>query len=145
MPNGSMAIPQHGQSLPGAIPQVIRVGLSQLVLALVNMQEEDGQVEQDDDDEGQDEDDGQRCEHPHQVLQEAEVVLKIPPSNPVLPGHEETREDTSRFIPRPARLIQSRHATAAAAAASARPSASRRAARAQTHTPEGHESIQYIQ
>lgn len=94
VPYGSMAIPQRGQRLPGAVPQVIRVGLSQLVLALVHVQEEDGQVQQDDDDKGQDEDDGQRCEHPQQVLQEAEVVLKIPPSHPVLQGHEETREDT---------------------------------------------------
>ena len=72
-----LALPKFGQGLPGATPQVIRVGVLQFVLMLVDVQEEDGEVEKEHNEEGHDEDNDKWREDPAPVVYIAEVVLKV--------------------------------------------------------------------
>ncbi len=57
---------------------------------LVDMKKEYREVEEDDDEEGQDEDDSQRGEDPQQVLQDAQIVLHLTESRPLLQGMKQT-------------------------------------------------------
>ena len=62
------------------------------------MDKEYGEVEEDDDEEGQDEDHSQRGEDPQQVLHDAEVILGLAQSSPLLQWMEDTQlgGDTSQ-------------------------------------------------
>lgn len=76
VPYEPVAIPQRCQSFPSTIPHVVGVGLPELVLVFVHMEEEDGKVEEDHNEEGHDENDNQRGENPGQVLQIAQIVFQ---------------------------------------------------------------------
>lgn len=77
VPDAPVPVPQYRERLPRTVPEVVRVGLTQLVLAFVDVEEEDGEVEEQYYEEGQDEDHRQGGENPHQVVQVAEVALHI--------------------------------------------------------------------